>query len=532
MPLTRRHLIAATLGVALPLSARAAGTPRSGGILHAFHPDSPASMSLIEETTISVIAPMTAVFNNLVVFDPHIPQNSMDTIVPDLATEWSWTDGGKQLDMTLRRGVTWHDGKPFTAADVVHTWNLLLEKGTDKLRVNPRRTWYANVGEVVARDESHVSFRLARPQPALLQLLASAGAPVYPAHIPSREMRTQPVGTGPFRFAEYKRGESIRFARNASYWKPGLPFLDGIEWSIVPNRSTAILGFVSGKYDMTFPAAVTMALLKDVKSQLPDVQYKIAPTSVAGNVTLNHTVAPFNDARIRRVVALTLNRPDFIRVMQEGQPLFGGAMLPPPAGYWGLPPEILADMPMFSADVETRRAEARRIMASLGYGPDRHLEVAVSVRNLPAYRDAGIVLIDQMRTAWIDGTLDTVDTAVWDAKMIRRNYTVAFNQTGASADEPDLTFFENYACSSPRNFAGFCDAELEKQFLAQSIEADQATRKRMVWAIDRRLQEEAVRPIAYHNVAATCWHPRLHGLTLTDNSQYNGWRMEEAWLDA
>ena len=536
MTLARRNLLtgfAVAAGTPWTLrNARAEGTPKRGGILRAYHPDSPASMSMLEETTISVIAPMTAVFNNLIVYDPHVPQNSMSSIIPDLATAWSWSDGGKQLDFTLRRGVKWHDGKPFTAADVVHTWNLILGKGTDKLRVSPRTAWYANLEEVFAKGDDQASFRLKRPQPALVQVLAAAASSVYPAHIPARDMRTTPIGTGPFRFVEYKRGEVIRFARNDSYWKPDRPFLDGIEWWIVPNRSTAILGFVSGRFDLTFPATVTMPLLKDVQSQAPNAVVHIGPTSVAGNVTINHTAPPFNDPRVRRALALALDRAEFIRILSDGRGLVGGAMMPPPNGAWGLTPDILSTMHLYTEDVEKRRVEARQIMSSLGYGPDKRLEIAVSVRNLPNYRDAGIVMIDQLRNIWIEGTLDSIDTAVWDAKMIRKNFVVAFNQTGTSVDDPDVHLFENYACGSHRNFAGYCDADMEKLMLAQSLEADQEKRKRMVWEIDKRLQEEAVRPIMYHNVAATCWQPRVHDLTPAANSQYNGWRMEDAWLDS
>lgn len=534
MTIARRTLFsglaAAAANSAMP--AHAADTPRRGGILKVYAPDSPASMSLFEETTVSVIAPMTGVFNNLIVFDPHIPRNSMQTIVPDLATAWSWSDDGKRLDFTLRTGVTWHDGKPFSANDVVHTWNLILGKSEDKPRLNPRAPWYANVQQVVASGDDKVSFHLERPQAALLMLLASAGAPIFPSHVLTRDLRTHPIGTGPYRFVEFKRGEVIRVARNPNYWKPGLPYLDGIEWHIVPNRATAILGFVSGKFDMTFPSKITMPLLHDMKAQLPNMVVHIGATAVAGNVTLNHTTAPFNDPKIRRALALTLDRSEFVRIMTEDSGLIGGAMLPPPYGVWGMPEEVLKTIEFYGPNVEKRREEARQIMASLGYGPNKHLEITVGARQLAEYRDAAVILIDQLRPIWIDGTLEVVDTAVWDSKMVRRNFQAVFNQTGTSVDDPDVTFFENYKCGTIRNFPGYCDPEMDKLFLAQSMESDQEKRRQLVWEIDKKIQMDAVRPVLYHDVAATCWHPRLHGLTPSSNSQYNGWRMEDIWLDS
>jgi peptide/nickel transport system substrate-binding protein len=533
MTIARRTLMAGMAAAGtMPRIARAEGTPKRGGVLRCLHPDSPASMSLLEETTVSVVAPMMSVFNNLVVFDPQVPRNSMDSIIPELATSWEWTDGGKQLDFTLRSGVKWHDGKPFTSADVVHTWDLIQGRSVDKLRINPRFSWYVNVKEVVANGPDKVSFRLGRPQPALLGLLSAAGAPIYPAHVPGPEMRTRPIGTGPFQFAEYKRGEVIRLARNPSFWKPDRPYLDGVEWWIVPNIATAALGFVSGKFDMTFPGLVTFPVLRDILAQAPGTVVHTAPTNVAGNVTINHTAPPFDNPELRKAVALSMDRPEFIRLMTDGHGLVGGSMMPPPNGVWGLPPDDLDRLEFYGESVEIRREKARKIMAAAGYGPDKPLSVTVSTRNLSNYRDAGTIMLSQLRSIWIDATLELVETALWDAKMIRHNYTLAFNQTGMAVDEPDVNFFENYACGTSRNFGGYCDPEMDKLFLAQSMETDQAKRKQLVWEIDRKLQNAAVRPMAYHAVGNTCWHPRMHGLTPTSNSLYNGWRMENVWLDS
>ena len=535
MTFARRSLLAGlTASTVTPWAfrqARADATPKRGGTLRIYHLDNPPSLSLLEETTISVVAPLSAVFNNLIVFDPHVPQNSAASIIPELATSWSWSDGGKQLDFVLRRGVTWHDGKPFSSADVVHTWNLILGRATDKLRLNPRASWYANVEDVSAKGDDQVTFRLKRPQPALLQIISAAGSPIYPAHIPVRDMRSQPVGTGPFRLIEYKRAESIRLARNDKYWKPGQPYLDGIEWSIISNRPTAVLSFLSGKVDMTFPASVSVAILKDIRAQVPDVVAHVSPTGGSSNVMFNTTVPPFNDPQLRRAVAMALDRVEYVRIMSEGQGVIGGAMLPPPAGLWGLSEEQLRAIDIYGPDMEKRRVDARKIMTSLGYGPDKHLEVPVTTRNLPNYRDGAVLLIDQLRSIWVDGSLDVVDTAAWDSKMIRRQFVIAGNQTGSQLDEPDQQYFENYGCNSTRNFSGYCNPELEKLFLAQSLEGDYEKRKKIVQDIDRKLQEEVGRTIVFYNVDATCWHPRVRNVTPATNSLYNGWRFEDVWLN-
>ena len=123
---------------------------KSGGVLKMYHRDNPPTLSIHETATNSTVIPIMSVMNNLVLFDQSKPQNGPDTIVPDLAKSWSWSADHKALTFKLQEGVKWHDGKPFTAADVVCTFDLLLGKAENKLRANPRQSWYSNVDHVTA----------------------------------------------------------------------------------------------------------------------------------------------------------------------------------------------------------------------------------------------------------------------------------------------------------------------------------------------------------------------------------------------
>ncbi|MBV8507773.1 MAG: ABC transporter substrate-binding protein, partial [Alphaproteobacteria bacterium] len=426
------------------LWASAATAEKSGGIFKVYHRDSPASMSILEEGTNSTEIPMMGVFNNLVMYDQHVAQNSLGTIVPDLATDWSTSEDGKQLTFHLRQGVKWHDGKPFTANDVKCTWELLTGKSSEKLRLNPRKSWYNNIQEIATNGDHEATFVLKRPQPALIALLASGYAPVYPCHVPPRDMRTHPIGTGPFKFVEFKPNERIVVARNPDYWKKGRPYLDGIEYTIIPNRSTAILAFIAGKFDMTFPYEVTVPLIKDIKQQEPQAICDLAPANNSLNLLINRATPPFDNADLRRALALALDRKSFIDILAEGQGDIGGAMLPPPAGVWGMPADLLATVPGYGPDVAKNRAAARDIMHKLGYGADKHLAVKVSARNIPTYRDPAVILIDQLKEIWIDAELEPIETANWFPKLARKDYQIGVNVTGSGVDDPDQQFFENY----------------------------------------------------------------------------------------
>ena len=176
-------------------------------------------MSILEEATNSTEIPMMGVFNNLVLYKQDVPQNSLQSIIPDLATDWAWNEDGSELTFQLRQGVKWHDGRPFTANDVKCTWDLLLGKSPEKLRANPRKAWYQNVEAVTVDTDLAATFHLKRPQPAIVALLASGYAPVYSCHVSPRDMRQHPIGTGPFKFVEFKPNEYIKVARNPDYWK-------------------------------------------------------------------------------------------------------------------------------------------------------------------------------------------------------------------------------------------------------------------------------------------------------------------------
>ena len=502
---------------------------KSGGILSSPFFDSPASMSLHEESTFAANRPMMGVFNNLVLFDQHVAQNSPRSIVPDLATSWAWNEEGTELTFPLRQGVKWHDGAPFTAKDVKCTWDMLSGKSGEKLRINPRKPWYDNLTEVTTNGDVEVTFHLKRPQPSFLTLLASGWSPVYPCHVSARDMRTHPIGTGPFKFVEFKPNEAIRVAKNPDYWKTGRPYLDGIEYTIIKDLSTRTLAFIAGKGDLL--NGVTIPQLKDIKNQAPQAICEVAVSNTGRNLITNRNAPPFDNPDLRRAMSLSLDRKAFIDILYEGQGNIGGAMLPPPEGLWGMPADVLKTLPGYGPDVQKNRAEARSIMQKLGYGPDKRLPVNVSTRDISYYRDPAVILIDQLKEVYIDGVLDTVDTTNWYPKIMRKDYTVGLNITEAGLDDPDPQFYENYVCGAQRNYTGYCNPEVDALVERQSAESDQARRKQLVWEIERKMAEDDARPVLFYGRIGTCWHPQLKGLTVMVNSIYNMSRFEDIWLD-
>ena len=391
--------------------------------------------------------------------------------------------------------------------------------------------WWNNLKEVTTNGDLEATFVLAQPQASFPALLASSLSPVYPCHVSAKDMRTKPIGTGPFKLVSFESNRSIKLTKNADYWKPGRPYLDGVEFSIIGNRSTRMLAFVANEFDLTFVADITVPLIGEVMARSPKAICQLVPTGVSTNLLVNRDKPPFDNDRLRKAMALALDRQSMIDILSAGKASIAGAMMPMPEGGWGMPKEMVMALPGYGGDQAARQAEARSIMESLGYGPHRRLKVKVSTRDFQAFKDPAVLLVDQLNRIYFDAELDIIESAVWYGRITRQDYAVGLNLTGSGVDDPDVTLAEGYACNSDRNYTKYCNPQIDKLLQEQSQEADLAKRKQIVWQIEQTLAADVARPIIMHNRAATCWHPRVKGHVLHENAIYNNWRFENVWLD-
>jgi peptide/nickel transport system substrate-binding protein len=505
--------------------------PKYGGVLNATHRGDPPSLSIHEEATISTVWPAMPCYNNLVLFDPLKPQESADTIIDELAQSWEWQDGGKSLVFQLHQGVKWHDGKPFTSKDVKYTFDLVRGAPgmTARLRVNPRKLWYENITSIETPDESTVIFRLARPQPALLMLLASGYSPIYPAHISPAQIRTRCVGTGPFRMKDYRRGEVLELEKNPDYFIKGRPYLDGIRYIMIKDRATRTAALQAGRVDIAFPGETSKTIAETLRQTNPELVLIETTQNVNDNILLNFTRPPFDNPKLRKAINLAIDRKAYVQAVHQGGAQVGAAMLPKPFGVWGLPAEEVAMLPG-SGDPVKQKAEARQILAELGYGPQNPLRVTTSTRAIAIYVDFASFVIDQLKQVGIEATLEQVETGVWHPKVTRKDYDIAVNLTGIGPDDPDANFFENYKCGSPRNYSGYCNPEIDALILEQSQTQDVAKRLQLVHRIDKQLQEEGARPVMGWRMDYFAMRPFVKNL-VPHQSVYNYGRMQEVWLD-
>jgi peptide/nickel transport system substrate-binding protein len=528
----RASLLALSVASAIVVTAAPSIAQKQGGTLRIYHRDNPPSASVHEEATVSTNMPFMGIFNNLVIFDQTKDINSVATIVADLAESWAWDSTHTKLTFKLRQGVKWHDGQPFTAKDVQCTWRMLIGKTeTQDFKRNPRKVWYTKLQDVSVNGDHEATFELSEPQPSLPVLLASAFSPVYPCHVPQQLMRTRPVGTGPFKFVEFKRGELVHLVRNPDYWKKDRPYLDEITFRMIDSRATRMLAFATGDYDITFPSDVSVPLMKDIKARAPHAICEMTATGTLINLMVNRANPPFDNPDIRKAMSLALDRKPFNTILMEGLARMGGAMLAKPEGEWGMPPEMVTSLTGYGPNTEKNVAEAQAIMQKLGYSDARPLQIKIQTRNLPTYRDPAVILTDQLKKIYIVGEIDILDTPRWYARLAKKDYTIGLNVTGVSVDDPDGNIVENYSCKSERNYTQYCNAEVDKLLAAQSSELDREKRRKMVWDIERLLVEDAARPVILHSSAGNCWQPHVKNFRPHDNSQYNNLRFEDVWLD-
>ncbi|MFH1604940.1 MAG: ABC transporter substrate-binding protein [Pseudomonadota bacterium] len=525
----RTHLLRKSLLlITVMCCATAAVAQKSGGILKRANDENPPSASIHEEGSNIVTTPFVPVFNNLLDFDPTKKMNRSESLVPELATSWSWSADHKTLTFKLRHGVKWHDGKPFTSADVKCTWDAVTQKRDAGWRKSPRKAWYSNLQEITVNGEDQVSFHLGRPQPSFLAFFAGGWSPVYPCHVGGPQMRQHPIGTGPFMVKSFEPGKMIRLVRNPNYWRRGRPYLDGIDMPIISSTSTRHLAFLAGDTDIYTPSAT---LYKEVKAKLPDAICEVGLSYAYTQLLMNPAVPPFGDQRVRKAFALAIDRDAVVKTKGAGLDRIGGELMPPPEGEWGLDKAQLASLPGYGPDLAKRQEEGRKLMREAGYGPDKPLNIVLTTRDVARYRDTSVMLLDQFSKIYVKGEMKVVDTALWLSLLAKHTYTVAVRSRGQAMDDPDVSFYESFVCDSWFNVDGYCNKETEAMIERQSAMTDPVARKRLVQEIDKKLQMEIVRPTITFAALPYCWRSYVKGYVPSMNNQFNNRRTEDVWLD-
>jgi peptide/nickel transport system substrate-binding protein len=391
-----------------------------------------------------------------------------------------------------------------------------------KLRINPRKEWYDNVEAIEAADPHTVVFRLKRPQTSLLLMLASGDSPVLPAHVPVAEQRTRCVGTGPFRLKEWKPGEYVDYVRNPEYFVKGRPYLDGIRYLIVTERSTRTAALQAGRADVASPGDGAPQIAEQLRGAVPGMVITRVGINFVDHLLFNHTRPPFNDVRVRRALSVGMDRAGFVQAVLQGGGVPGSALAPPPIGRWGLSGK---DLPRGND-----KARARALLAEAGYGPGTPLKLDVITRNIAIYRDGAAFVMDGLRQLGVEGTLRLIETAQWYGVTTRREFQLASSIAGYGVDDPDSILSESFVCKSARNYQGYCNEEVDKLIAQQSQELDAGKRLALLVRIQKTMEADAARPVLSWRYDYFAHWPQVKNL-VPHHTPYSYGRMQEVWLD-
>jgi len=297
------------VSLALLMSAKVAFAQQAGGnLVYIVQPEPPSLAPYLSTSgPIGLVAPK--IYQGLLDYDLEL------NIVPELAESYEISDDGLTVTFNLQKGVQWHDGKPFTSADVQFTIMEVLKK------FHPRGpNSFKEVTEIQTPDEHTAIFKLERPAPYMMRSFSGYESPIVPKHllegkdIREAELANNPVGTGPFKFVEWKKGQYIRLEKNEDYWKEGLPYLDRVVARIIPDASTRTAAMESNEVMYgAFGAIpnVDVVRLREMDSIgiTTDGYSMINPMAL---LEFDTTKPPFDNPAIRNAISLTLDRQFFI----------------------------------------------------------------------------------------------------------------------------------------------------------------------------------------------------------------------------
>jgi len=506
--------------------AKGAGQPKSGGILNllANQAGDPPSFDLHRESTSATTEAAGPSYDNLVRFDPMDPMDAK--ILPDLAEKWTVSPDGKTFTFNLRKGVKFHNGDPFTAADVKFTLDRVMNP--PKGMVSPRQTAFEPIKNIATPDDFTVIITTERPYASLMVNLAQGWMGMYDKKWIEAKDNDRPklemMGTGPFILDKYTRGTEILRKKNPTYWNTGKPYLDSVRHLIVPDPNTRVAAFRTGQVD-SFAASASE--FESLQKELGDkVRAESYGSLGFGTLYMNWKKKPFDDQRVREAINLVVNRQDAVKVVTQGDAFLGGNMRP--GGPWSLSDEEILKLPGYRADKTPDIAKAKQLMADAGY-PNGFASAYIT-RSSQSYIDLTVFLQDQLKKIGITGEMKTYETAqVYDLAN-KGEFDMMPWSHGFALDDPDAVYNEFYLCNSPRNYSRACVPQVDELFNKQSQELDPAKRKDLMMQLEKLAVPQNIKITAYWSKGRSLkWNYVMD--YVSHASGYNNIRFDAVWLD-
>ena len=506
------------LGVPLPAGAQ---TPARGGTAVVVVQADPGHLNPAISTGSHVHAVADSIYNALVELDRDLkPQ-------PDLALRWAVSERGTVYTFQLAPNVKWHDGTPFTSADVKFTFDEVLLKHHARTK--------AGIGSIIAAIDTpsptSVVFRLRKPYGALLQLLNVTEAPILPRHLYQsgdpliNPVNLKPVGTGPFKFESYRTDQQTVLVRNLDYFKPGLPYLDRLIFRVIPDSNAQTLALLTGEADYLGLVNAT-----DIERLRARGELSFAQTAFGTGGGNCITTLSFNlerkllaDPRVRQAIAHAIDREQILRDVQFG--LGKVASAPISSGLpWAHAPGALARYAH-----SAQRAGELLDAAGLAPGADG-VRMSLDLLHFPTFNRVGEVIRQNLAKVGIRVVQKPLDRAAFiEAVFTQRAFDANIISYCNGAD-PDSgvrrMYTSNNIGSVPfSNAAGYRNPEVDRLFALAAETDNYDERSRQYAEIQRIVAADLPYWWLVETVVATAWRARSQGW-----QPWSGQIAERAWM--
>ena len=487
-----RTLAATVLSTALAFSSVAyAQAIKDGGDLRAALTGEP---DVLDPATSSIYTG-AQVYEGI--FSKLIDMDATGKFVPDLATGWTQVDP-KTWSFKLVTNATFHNGEKFTSADVMYTFQRILDPKTASAYAG----LYAQIDSVDATDPAVAVFHLKSAFGPFLTNLATNGEIVNQKAIESGDPARNPVGTGPFQFVEWVQGDHITLKKNPNYFKAGLPHLDQVTFKFLPVDQSRIDALSAGELD--WADAIP---LQQVASLAKDARFTYVTSPVAGIpdfLTLNTKVAPFDNLKVRQAIALAINREDIKKVayMGTGEP---GLTEMPTGSRW------YDATGVFGAATDI--AAAKKLLAEAGYPNGLSVEY-LGLSQYPELLKTGQVVREQLKAIGIDMTIKAVDVSVWYDAFVAGKFQITSAYQERTID-PDNFYALVLHSGGPINTSGYANPAVDALIDQAAASADDAARIGLYQKIRTMVSQDAPLVFTHYETLNYLMNKNVMGSVIT-----------------